>query len=295
MEPHLSHSYSTLLFLLFNQYEQEDISNRVGGDGTKNSKKQSKGKETNNNSNNKATSKTKPIHMEDSQPMGLKAQKPRRLSARLQEIREREKENSSKSSCSNTAPQHVSRASSSSSSSVEESKAGPNIKQSKKRRQILKNILPTKQVKETKANTNTNSNTLKRQGKRRRTSELGRIVSGKSKRARIQDFAPIVMEEYIREDEDKYHVHPDFRLKRESFTGKDLTMGMAKHDRENRNDVLQAAPYVTDMFQHHFILEVGFFFIFLFCYSFHLQDSLCSTKITTFFTIKRGKHIHVHI
>lgn len=218
----------------------EDISNRVGGDEIMNSKEQSKNKETS------KSLKTKTIQMEAIQQRGCKVQKPRRLSARLQEIRDREKENSTKSCCDSKAPQNVSKA-----SNVEEVQAGPNFKQNKKRRQILKHILPLKETKESKAN----ANTLKRQAKRRRTSDVGKSVIGRSKRARVQDLDPIVMVEHIRENEDEYHVHPDFRLHRATFNGRDLTMGMAKHDRANKGDVLQAAPYVTDIFQHHFILE----------------------------------------
>lgn len=56
-------------------------------------------------------------------------------------------------------------------------------------------------------------------------------------------------------DEDKYIVHPDFRLRRATFNGKNHTLGVAKHDRKDCDDVLKNAPYVTDMFQHLFSAE----------------------------------------
>lgn len=58
-------------------------------------------------------------------------------------------------------------------------------------------------------------------------------------------------------DEDKYIVHPDFRLRRATFNGKNHTLGVAKHDRKDCEDVLKNAPYVTDMFQHLFSAEVS--------------------------------------
>jgi len=57
--------------------------------------------------------------------------------------------------------------------------------------------------------------------------------------------------------EDKYLVHPDFRLQRASFDGKNHTLGVAKHDRDDIDNVLTNAPYATDMFQHHFAAEVS--------------------------------------
>ena len=59
--------------------------------------------------------------------------------------------------------------------------------------------------------------------------------------------------------EDKYIVHPDFRLQRSSFNGKDFTYGVAQHDREFESDTLKVIPYVTDMFQHLYKSEVSCF------------------------------------
>lgn len=58
--------------------------------------------------------------------------------------------------------------------------------------------------------------------------------------------------------EDKYIVHPDFRLQRSSFNGKDFTYGVAQHDREFESDTLKVIPYVTDMFQHLYKSEVSY-------------------------------------
>lgn len=68
------------------------------------------------------------------------------------------------------------------------------------------------------------------------------------------------MNEYIREDEDQYIIHPDFRLKRTSFDGINHTLGMSKHDRNSKSDVLEVAPYIADMFQHYYALEVRLLF-----------------------------------
>lgn len=72
-----------------------------------------------------------------------------------------------------------------------------------------------------------------------------------------------MLNDFVPEDEDQYIVHPEFRLKRTSFDGINPTLGMSKHDRENTGDVLQNAPYVADMFQHHFFLEVCLQFLFI--------------------------------
>jgi len=55
--------------------------------------------------------------------------------------------------------------------------------------------------------------------------------------------------------EDQYLVHPDFRLQRESFNGKNHTLGIAKHDKDDVENELMNAPYTTDMFQHLFAAE----------------------------------------
>jgi hypothetical protein len=57
--------------------------------------------------------------------------------------------------------------------------------------------------------------------------------------------------------EDQYLVHPDFRLQRESFNGKNHTLGIAKHDKDDVENELMNAPYTTDMFQHLFAAEVS--------------------------------------
>ena len=51
-------------------------------------------------------------------------------------------------------------------------------------------------------------------------------------------------------------IHPNFRLERLSFDGKNLTTGIATVDRASLDDVLLAAPYVADMFQNLFRQEV---------------------------------------
>ena len=123
----------------------------------------------------------------------------------------------------------------------------------KQKRRPLKNLLGSSKQKEEETS-------LKRQGKRRRLSTTARNVLSRTKKAKIAtpDF-PIVMDQHIREDEDKYIVHPDFRLQRAPYNRRRITMGEAKHDRQEKCDVLQAAPYVADMFQHHFELEVRTF------------------------------------
>jgi predicted nuclease of restriction endonuclease-like RecB superfamily len=115
----------------------------------------------------------------------------------------------------------------------------------KKRRTLLKsNATSTDQNKDPKR-------------KRRRATDVVRKVLSRTKKARTsEELGPIVIDEHIRSDEDEYVVHPDFRLQRSSFN-RDVILGMAKHDRENKCRVLEAAPYVADMFQHHFSLEVS--------------------------------------
>lgn len=53
----------------------------------------------------------------------------------------------------------------------------------------------------------------------------------------------------------KFLVHPEFRLERATYDGTNHTLGIAAHDLENKDDVFQVAPYVTDMFQHLYSAE----------------------------------------
>lgn len=57
--------------------------------------------------------------------------------------------------------------------------------------------------------------------------------------------------------EDGYLVHPDFRLQRDSFDGKNHTLGIARHDRDGIDNVLNNAPYTTDTLQHMYVSEVS--------------------------------------
>ncbi len=66
----------------------------------------------------------------------------------------------------------------------------------------------------------------------------------------------------------EYLVHPEHRLKRDTFDGINHTQGIAPHD-ENVDDVLKVAPYATDLYQHWYHVEVSF--------SFHLIGR-CETK-----------------
>jgi len=52
-----------------------------------------------------------------------------------------------------------------------------------------------------------------------------------------------------------YVVRPDYRLQRDSFDGKNHTLGIAEHDIDSRDDVLQVIPYITDIFQNLFHTE----------------------------------------
>lgn len=58
------------------------------------------------------------------------------------------------------------------------------------------------------------------------------------------------------ENEGDYLVHPEYRLQRASFDGKNLTLGIPKHDQFLRNDVLRNTPYATDMLQQLYAAEV---------------------------------------
>lgn len=151
------------------------------------------------------------------------ASKPRRLSARLQELRERNKNN-------NNDPSHQEVASLKASSTKQ------------------------KQSQSTKAAPS------KRNAKRRRTTDAAKSSSSKSKKVKTKKLQqPIELEEYIREDEDQYIIHPDFRLRRLGPKSYDTIRGMSKYDRENKDDVLQASPYVSDLIQHNYSLEVSRF------------------------------------
>lgn len=52
----------------------------------------------------------------------------------------------------------------------------------------------------------------------------------------------------------EYLVHPEHRLKRDTFDGINHTQGIAPHD-ENVDDVLKVAPYATDLYQHWYHVE----------------------------------------
>ena len=147
------------------------------------------------------------------------ASKPRRLSARIQELRERN-ENASHQ-------QAVSlKASSTKQKQSQSTKAAPS----------------------------------KRNAKRRRTTDAAKSLSSKSKKVKTKKLQqPIELKEYIREDENQYVIHPDFRLRRHGPKSYDTIKGMSKYDRENKDDVLQASPYVSDLLQHNYSLEVSYF------------------------------------
>ena len=57
----------------------------------------------------------------------------------------------------------------------------------------------------------------------------------------------------------EYLVHPEHRLKRDTFDGINHTQGIAPHD-QNVDDVLKVAPYATDLYQHWYHVEVRFLF-----------------------------------
>ena len=70
----------------------------------------------------------------------------------------------------------------------------------------------------------------------------------------------------LKKDDTSYEcVHPDYRLERVSFDGQTHTLGIATHDKRNKNDVLFAVPYISDIFQNLFSNEVRidpcFFFV----------------------------------
>lgn len=59
----------------------------------------------------------------------------------------------------------------------------------------------------------------------------------------------------IIEGEERFLVHPDFRLQRQSRNDKILTSGIPRHDRNDMDDVLKNASYATDLFQHLYAAE----------------------------------------
>mmetsp|Transcript_6726 Transcript_6726/g.7297 ORF Transcript_6726/g.7297 Transcript_6726/m.7297 type:complete len:478 (+) Transcript_6726:159-1592(+) len=148
-------------------------------------------------------------------------QKPRRVSDRLRRIREKETVKIENNAASKSSAKDSNQTKKRSRSSVHDN---------------------TKQSNDSKTGT-----------KRRRASLRSSSSSKTNENPKL--LAPIVMDDHIREDEDKYQVHPDFRLQRATYNGKNHTLGMAKYDRENKDDVLLAAPYVADMFQYQFTKE----------------------------------------
>lgn len=103
------------------------------------------------------------------------------------------------------------------------------------------------------------SNSTKQQTKRRRSSDKSPLSSSKKRKtahtkatmlqASKEADARLSHIKKIDREED-YVVHPDFRLQRYSFKEKKFTYGVAQHDREFESDTLKVIPYVTDMFQH---------------------------------------------
>ena len=110
------------------------------------------------------------------------------------------------------------------------------------------------------------TNSTKQQTKRRRSTDKSPIP--KSKRQKTTHTKATMLQASKEADarlnqlkkidgENKYLVHPDFRLQRLSFKDKKFTYGVAKHDRKYERDTLKAIPYVTDMFQHLYESEVS--------------------------------------
>lgn len=214
-----------------------DISNRNNGGNNENIK----------NKKTQSKKERKTIHFEDSEQQ--EKPKPRRSSARLQELREKENQQQN-SNCSTTTSISVENRNASDELEQDENASVANEnngdRKQNKKRSLLKSVHDSLKPREVKAGLS------RRQGKKRRVSD----VLPKTKKARTtQRLYPIVMDECIREDEDQHIVHPEYRLKRTSFDGRNHTLGMSKHDRDSQGDVLQVAPYVADMFQHHYALE----------------------------------------
>mmetsp|Transcript_15271 Transcript_15271/g.28748 ORF Transcript_15271/g.28748 Transcript_15271/m.28748 type:complete len:476 (-) Transcript_15271:198-1625(-) len=57
------------------------------------------------------------------------------------------------------------------------------------------------------------------------------------------------------EGEEQFLIHPEFRLQRNSFNGKNLTSGVPRHDRRDIDDALKNASYATDLFQYLYAAE----------------------------------------
>lgn len=104
--------------------------------------------------------------------------------------------------------------------------------------------------------------------KRQSAARSGATVEPPSKKMRTAwDASNATMRQINREaksrivtnipDEKEYIVHPDFRMQSESFNGKNHTMGIARHDKDDIDDELKNTPYITDMFQHLFAAEVS--------------------------------------
>lgn len=162
--------------------------------------------------------------------------KPRRLSARIQEQRERNERPENINN--NVANQQISR----SSATNRDSSSRVPLKQANKEQSQNTKTAPTK-----------------RNGKRRRTSDSIKTTLSRTKKPKTKKLAkPIELKEYIRDDENQYVVHPDFRLKKLGRKNIDLIRGMSKYDRENKDDVRQVSPYVADMLQYHYTMEVSY-------------------------------------
>ena len=53
-----------------------------------------------------------------------------------------------------------------------------------------------------------------------------------------------------------FHVESNYTMVRPSYDSAKYNAGISKHDEENRNDPLEVADYVTDIYQHFFQAEV---------------------------------------
>jgi len=100
--------------------------------------------------------------------------------------------------------------------------------------------------------------------KRRRSSSSKSEPPAKKKRTSV-DVSKVTMRQIGRiaksrlvtkiEGEDQHLVHPEFRMRRVSLSGKKFTLGIARHDRDDVGNVLKNAPYASDLFQHLFAAE----------------------------------------
>ena len=104
--------------------------------------------------------------------------------------------------------------------------------------------------------------------KRRRTSSLEpreqpaakKIrTSSKASKSTMRQISRLAKSRLVTviEGEEHHLVHPEFRLQRPSFNGKNLTFGIPRHDKKDIDDVLRNAPYATDMFQYLYAAEVS--------------------------------------